>query len=182
MMARRTTRSRIWTVSGASNPYGVRSLYCDTGESFTFQRRISASGSYDVYACGPMASMDAAASFEIVNSKGTAKVTKDQRTAGRWNLLGRYSFSSQVKVTLRTRGAGGVCADALRFVPAGSAWRSRTPPDRRAERPLWWMTCCWLEREGLWLPSSGENPYGTASLYAKTRSYTFRWPCLLPDL
>ena len=53
-------------------------------------------------------------------------IYKDQLSnGGRWNLLGRYSFSSELKVTIRVPGSASVCADAVKFVLAGSS----PPPD-----------------------------------------------------
>jgi len=171
-----TSSVGTWAPSTAPNPYKSRSLYArDTG-SYTFQRSLSSSGTYDVYAWWThWQSRDSATPYEIVHSGGTAKVSKDQRTnGGKWNLLGRYSFSGSVKVTVRVRSSATVCADAVRFVPAGTA-----PPPPDDDPPSTGDITVdtgapGTSSDGLWSPSTAPNSFGSASLYARDRgSYIY---------
>jgi hypothetical protein len=113
-----------WSVSSGPNPYGTRSLYASVaGRKYHFSRAISAPATYDVYAWWTeWPSRERQVPYEITHQGGVAVVLKDQLSGGgQWNLLGRYSFGSGVKVTIRVPGTKSVCADAVRFVQAGSA-------------------------------------------------------------
>ena len=66
-------------------------------------------------------SRESSVPYEISHSGGVSTVYKNQLAGGgQWNLLGRYSFSSEVKVTIRVPGSSTVSADAVMFVPAGT--------------------------------------------------------------
>jgi hypothetical protein len=113
-----------WSVSSGPNPYGTKSLYASVaGRKYHFSRAISAPATYDVYAWWTQwPSRERQVPYEITHQSGVAVVLKDQLSAGgQWNLLGRYSFGSGVKVTIRVPGTKSVCADAVRFVQVGSA-------------------------------------------------------------
>lgn len=170
-----TSYQGTWPASGAPNPYGGRSLYSKSaGTSYTFARAIEAPATYDVYAWWTeWSSRDPAAPYEIVHSGGTAKVAKDQRVdGGKWNLLGRYSFSSSVKVTLKVPSTYTVCADAVRFVPAGSS--PAPAPSTNSEEIVVDDGAAGTTSVGTWSPSGAPNPYGGRSLYAKGQgSYTY---------
>jgi hypothetical protein len=117
-----TTASGDWFRSGGANPYGTRSLFAKDTGWYAFSRSISAPASYDVYAWWTdWPTRERQVPYEIAHQGGTAVVHVDQITGGgRWNLLGRYSFGSSVKVTIRVPGSASVCADAVRFVPASA--------------------------------------------------------------
>jgi hypothetical protein len=173
-----TSSVGAWGPSSAPNPYGGRSIYARDSGSYTFQRALQSSGSYSVYAWWTeWASRDDVVPYEIVHSGGTATVRKDQRTnGGKWNLLGTYSFGSSVKVTVRVVDSNTVCADAIRFTPAGSA----PPPDPEDPPPpsgsdiILDDGSSGTSYSGFWQPSSGPNPYNGDSLYASgSGSYTY---------
>ena len=174
-----TSAVGFWSPSSAPSPYGGRSLFArDTG-SYTFQRALSASGSYDVYAWWTeWTSRDASVPYEISHSGGTSTVRKDQRSnGGQWNLLGRYAFGSSVKVTVRVVDGDTVCADAIQFVPAGSSPPPPPPPSGTAiiiDNGDTGTTA-----DGFWQPSTAPNPYDGQSLYAAGRGayvYDFSVP------
>jgi hypothetical protein len=167
-----------WGPSSAPGPYGGRSLYARDSGSYTFQRALQSSGSYDVYAWWTeWSSRDAAVPYDIVHSGGTSTVKKDQRTnGGKWNLLGSYSFGSSVKVTVKVVDANTVCADAIRFTPAGSS----PPPDPEDPPPPTGSNIIMddgssgTSSDGFWQPSGGPDPYNGDSLYASgTGSYIY---------
>jgi hypothetical protein len=75
------------------------------------------------------ASRSTNAPYDIVHSGGTTTISKDQRiNGGKWNLLGRFSFGSQLKATLRVTSGKSCCADAIRFVPADGTAPPQDPP------------------------------------------------------
>ncbi|MBI4605006.1 MAG: fibronectin type III domain-containing protein [Planctomycetes bacterium] len=165
-----TSSAGTWSPSSGPSPYGGRSLYAKGSGSYTFQRALSASAEYDVYAWWTeWTSRDSAVPYEVAHAGGTSVVKVDQRTGGgRWNLLGRYAFGTQVKVTVRVPGTATVCADAVRFVPAGSA----PPPDDSGTSSgdiIVDNGGPGTSADGVWSISSAPSPYGATSLYAKDR-------------
>jgi hypothetical protein len=116
-----TAKSGTWSKSGAPNPYGTQSLYAkQAGAWYSWQRAISEPGTYDVHVWWTeWPSREPQTPYEIATVAGPVTVKRDQRTGGgRWQLLGRYEFSSSVKVTVRCPSTNTVSADAVRFVPA----------------------------------------------------------------
>ncbi|HVR75524.1 MAG TPA: heparinase II/III family protein [Planctomycetota bacterium] len=173
-----TSFQGVWTKSSAPDPHGVRSLYARGSGHYTFQRAISSPGTYDVYAWWTQwPTRDGAVPFDVVHSSGTSTVKKDQRAGGgTWHLLGRYSFSSLLKVTVRVPGSTTVCADAVRFVPAGSS-PPPPPPDQGSIQSgdiVRDNGGPGTSSDGSWSRSSAPNAYGKDSLYAKDRgSYVY---------
>jgi hypothetical protein len=119
-----------WSASNAPDPYGGRSLYAKSSGSYTFRRPLSASGTYDVYAWWTAwSSRETKVPYEIAHSGGTSTVyVNQQANGGKWNFLGRWTFGSEARATVTYVGSGSVCADAVRFVPAGSTPPPEEPP------------------------------------------------------
>lgn len=172
-----TSSVGTWSPSSGENPYNGRSLYAKGSGSYTFQRAIPAPAVYDVYAWWTVvASREGAVPYDIAHAGGVSTVTKDQRTdGGKWVFLGQYSFSTAVKVTVRVPGSASVCADAVRFVPAGSA----PPPPPATGEIIVDNGMPGTSSVGTWSVSGGPNPYGADSLYAKS-SGSYRYEIALP--
>jgi hypothetical protein len=118
-----TSYEGSWSKSSAPDPYGTKSLYASVaGRRYHFSRAISAPATYDVYAWWTeWPSRERQVPYEITHQGGVAVVHRDQLSGGgQWNLLGRYTFGSGVKVSVRVPGTKSVCADAVRFVQATS--------------------------------------------------------------
>ena len=172
-----TSSVGTWSPSSGPDPYNGRSLYAKGSGSYTFQRAIPAPAAYDVYAWWTVvASRESAVPYDIAHAGGVSTVTKDQRTdGGKWVFLGQYSFSTAVKVTVRVPGSASVCADAVRFVPAGSA----SPPPPATGEIILDNGMPGTTALGTWSVSGGANPYGADSLYAKS-SGSYRYEIALP--
>ncbi len=116
----RTSSTGTWSVSGATGPYGVNSLWSRDGSTYTWTFTPSQSGAYDVsmwWTAWPSRSTMVPVSIET--SGGTASVTIDQQQNGStWNSLGTYNFVSgnsyRVTVTAQPNPTS-TCADAVRF-------------------------------------------------------------------
>jgi hypothetical protein len=112
-----------WNVSGALNPWSTDSMVSwDPGSTFTWSANLVPGTVYDVYAWWTESFCRyTALSYEIRSgSTLLGTVTVDQTTnGGKWNLLGRYTFSDAA--TVRLSAAPSVdysaSADAVRFVP-----------------------------------------------------------------
>jgi glucose/arabinose dehydrogenase len=161
-----TSSSGEWTVSGGAHPYGANSLYSNTpGDRYVFRPALPARGVYEVHAWWTeYESRTTAGPYTITYAVGSAKVLANQRQGGgRWNLLGEFDFAAAAAIALTAAGSGTTtCADAVRLVHRpndiiiddGGPGTSAT---------------------GGWLLSSGEQPYGPRSLYAKNQAAVYRY-------
>jgi hypothetical protein len=112
-----------WSLSTASNPYGVRSLYAEGPGQDTYRWRptIPSARAYDVYVwwtVDPNRSTNV--QYRIVSALGTAVTTRDQRTGGgRWQYLGTFEFNAGTGGYVQVSDINGstVCADAVLFAP-----------------------------------------------------------------
>ena len=117
-----TAAAGSWPVSLAPNPFGANSLYSRTpGDVYTYDAELS--GLQDVYLWWTVYS-NRSTSVPVEIYDGTTlldTVYVDQtRNGGKWNLLGRYSFSRLGRVQIfAVTGAKTTCADAVRFAYAG---------------------------------------------------------------
>jgi hypothetical protein len=123
----RTSSTRLWSVSGASAPFGDASLFSKTlGATYSYTATL-APGVYEVslwWTTWP--SRLNAVPVTVDHELGTAKVTVNQQSnGGQWNPIGRWQISSQAIVTIESLGGGSTCADAVRFAPVAS---TNTPP------------------------------------------------------
>ncbi len=113
-----------WVVSKAINPYGVDSLYSAiSGDSATWSFDIQP-GIYEVYGWWTyLPSRSEKAPYEIYNGEDllrTVRVNQNRSDlAGKWNLLGEYSFDKIPKVVLRVEGGASYSADAISLVKTG---------------------------------------------------------------
>lgn len=114
-----TSFTGSWTLSGAPNPFGGRSLYSRVEGTYTFRAGLPRAGTYEVYLWWTeWPSRLASVPVDVVHSGGRHATTIDQRSGGgKWALLGAWSFSDTAEVTIHSLGEGSTCADAVRFVP-----------------------------------------------------------------
>jgi hypothetical protein len=113
-----TAKVGTWLTSSASGGFEGSSLYSKTTSStFTFNADVS--GQQDVYLWwAQYSSRSTNVPVKIYNgSTLLATVYVDQtQNGGRWNLLGRYSFSGSARVViLSTSSTLSTCADAVMF-------------------------------------------------------------------
>jgi hypothetical protein len=84
-----------------------------------------AAGRYDVYAWWPAAAGNAMhAAYDIHHAAGVTTVRVNQaERGGQWNLLGTFKFAGGSHVVdvqnSSSQPGASVCADAVKFVPAG---------------------------------------------------------------
>jgi hypothetical protein len=113
-----TAKVGTWLTSSASGGFEGSSLYSKTTSStFTFNADVS--GQQDVYLWwAQYSSRSTNVPVKIYNgSTLLATVYVDQtQNGGRWNLLGKYSFSGSARVViLSTSSTLSTCADAVMF-------------------------------------------------------------------
>jgi hypothetical protein len=114
-----TLSTGTWKVSVADGAYGAASLYSKTvSGTYTFQAAVS--GAQEVYLWWTQYENRSMSVPVRIYDGSTliATVNVDQTTnGGRWNLLGRYSFSGVARVVVvSTSSSLTTCADAVRFV------------------------------------------------------------------
>jgi len=113
-----TSAVGTWLASGASSPYGGRSLYSkQSGTSYTYQASLSGSCEVSIWwteynsRCSnvPVKIYDGTRLLETVYV--------DQRDdGGRWNYLGNYDFSGKAKIVVESRSSTcSTCADAVLY-------------------------------------------------------------------
>jgi|GEM_PF-2184355 len=167
-----TSAVGTWLASGASSPYGGRSLYSkQSGTSYTYQASLS--GSYEVSIwwteynsrCSnvPVKIYDGTRLLETVYV--------DQRDdGGRWNYLGNYDFSGKAKIVVESRSSTcSTCADAVELTKAGSTSAGSADvivDDGKSG----------TSTVGTWQASGASSPYGARSLYSKQSGarYTYQ--------
>jgi hypothetical protein len=115
-----TSHSGTWQVSGASDPYGVDSLWARDGATYTWQFDSQASGTHEVLMWWTeWHSRSTSVPVDIEHSGGTTTVyINQQQNGGLWNNLGDYLFESgsSYNVTITAQpGPSSTCADAVRF-------------------------------------------------------------------
>ncbi len=161
-----------WAVSGAPNPFGGRSLYSkQAGATYTYSTTIDQSGVYDVYTWWTeWPSRSSAVPLEIRHADGTSTVKVNQLSGGgRWNLLGRFNFSTFAVVRIQSAGVSTTCADAVRLLGVGVA-----PPPPPTGFTVLDNDAPGTSSTGTWLLSGGSNSYGTDSLYSRLAgTYSF---------
>jgi hypothetical protein len=113
-----TTKVGTWSTSAAAGGFEGSSLYSNTTSStFTFNGDVS--GQQDVYLWWTVYSTRSTnVPVKIYNgSTLLATVYVDQtKNGGRWNLLGKYTFSGSARVViLSTSSTLTTCADAVMF-------------------------------------------------------------------
>lgn len=112
-------------------------------------------GSYEVSARWTSGENRASnASYVVTHAGGTSSVTVDQRTnGGTWRSLGTFNFSADANqgVTLSDKANGVVIADAIRWLPAGSAG-SATPAASAttADERFFEQTQFRVDRDAFW--------------------------------
>ena len=110
-----------WPISGGRNPWQGQSLYNDGGETFRWLPNLSEPGNYNVYVWWTYHKNRATnVPYRINHAGGTATLTVnqlDQSLAGKWVLLGSYSFSGDGSGYVEVSSENGqAAADAVRLV------------------------------------------------------------------
>jgi len=127
-----TTAADGWDWATDDQAYGSAGQYfwtpADGTYTATWTPTIDTAGEYEVYAWWvAAASRSTAVPYTITHAGGSATVTVDQQqNGGQWVLLGTYNFDAgtagSVSLTYTRSGdTDTVCADAVRFLPTGSA-------------------------------------------------------------
>ena len=169
-----TSFTGSWNTSGASNPYGLASLFSKVaGDAYSFEMLLSRPGQHEVYAWWTATSnRGPSVPYAIGTTAGTMTTKVNQRfNGGRWNYLGSFELGTSVKITVTGVGGGAsTCADAVRVVrQSGATHRILDTGD-----PGTSFT-------GPWIPSGGPTPYGRGSLYAKGVLGTYRYSFSVPE-
>jgi hypothetical protein len=115
------TFSGRWCTSAAANPYGGGSLYsCGfRRDTYGWVPRLPASGTYDVYVWWTAtSSRSTRVPITVNHAAGSTTRTFNQQTGGgRWQLHGRYTFTTGSVGSVGVSDANGqASADAVRFV------------------------------------------------------------------
>jgi hypothetical protein len=120
--AANTSRTGMWTVSRATNPWAGQSLDSRTSTAtFRWIPSLPVTGAYKVYAWWTAApSRSTTVPYRIFHKSGLATVTVNQREPqlnGQWHLLGTFRFAAGSSGYVEVSGANGQAnADAVRFV------------------------------------------------------------------
>ena len=174
-----TTAVGYWLLSGAPNPFGPNSIYSkQTTASYVYQPALAALGQYDVYLWWTqLSSRPAAVPVDIVHAGGTTTVTVNQQVnGGRWNLIGRWNFTAQPRITIRSIG-GSTCADAVKLEPVGAP----PPPPPSGEVILDNGAPGTKALSGGWSVSGATGYYGADSIYSKIAGSQYRYIVPLPS-
>ncbi len=113
-----------WIPSKAINPYGSNSFYSSImGDTATWSFIVQP-GVYQVYGWWThLPSRSQNAPYDIYNGDiilQTARANQNNSNlAGKWNLLGEYSFDKIPKIVLRVEGGASYSADAVSLIKTG---------------------------------------------------------------
>ncbi len=168
-----TSSTGSWFTSGSPGFWATDSLASLTpGSTFTFNADLVPGVSYNVYAWWTTGFNRYTAVPYQIRSGGTLLGTVNVNqfvNGGQWNLLGTYTFTGTAGVTVQAAPtfAFSVCADAVRFVPAGAL-----PPVTMTVDNLTPGTTS----TGSWFVSSSPNPWATNSMATLTPGSTFTFP------
>ena len=113
----------LWNASSGPESFRSKSLFSsEEGSSYLFKPSVEQSGRYDValrWTAFENRRTDVPITIEHDDGIANLDVNQQQNT-GEWVSVGVYRFSSQVKVTIRSRGLGlTTCVDGLRLTPMG---------------------------------------------------------------
>ena len=122
-----TLATGAWLPSGAPGFYLDNSVYGKWGATFTWYFTPPQDGLYRIdewHTEWP--TREQAAPLSIQHRDGTAIIPIDQRevgSGGHWNPVGSFNFEAGVtyEITIRSVDGDSTCADAVRFVKAGSS-------------------------------------------------------------
>ncbi|HBG28289.1 MAG TPA: hypothetical protein DDX75_14480 [Phycisphaerales bacterium] len=121
-----TSSTGTWRESGASNAYGINSIWSYSGATYTWSFTPAISGTYNVSMWWTeLSSRSSSVPVSIENSAGTSNVNiNQQQNGGQWNVLGQYSFNAgityKVKITAPTGSPPSTCADAVKLTYIGA--------------------------------------------------------------
>jgi len=115
-----TSRTGTWGVSGASNPYGVDSVWSRDGTTFTWHFDPPQTGDYEVSMWWTeWSSRSTSVPVTITYHGDSTNVNVNQQENGeQWNSLGIFHFdlSSGGSVSITSQpGPSSTCADAVKF-------------------------------------------------------------------
>jgi hypothetical protein len=168
-----TSYTGTWTVSAGTGYYGANSVYAMSGSTYKWSFTPTLSGSYQVSMRWTVYSTrSTAVPVDITHSGGTARVTINQQlNGGKWNVLGRYSFTAgqSYTVTITSQpGPSSTCADAVKFVPVSAG----DPPP--AGEVVIDNGGPGTSYTGTWGVSGATGSYGTPSVWSRDGSkYTW---------
>jgi hypothetical protein len=160
-----TSSTGTWYLSGGANPYGSSSLTTmESGATYTFQAPVTGTAEVALW-WTTWSSRCTAVPVEIYD--GTALLdtvyVDQQQNAGKWNVLGSYTFTGTARVRLLSQGGCSTCADALQLTTSDS-WVSEVILDNGQDG---------TSSTGSWYNSGGANPYGSTSLTTMDGSATY---------
>jgi hypothetical protein len=165
-----------WFVSAGVPPWGTNCMASlSSGSTFTFTANLVPGTTYAVYAWWTGGGNRYTAVPYQIRDGGTLvdTVTVNQFVnGGQWNLLGTYTFTgaaASVTVQAAPNSANSVCADAVRFVPAGAL-----PPTVIVDN-----LTAGTSSTGSWFVSGSPNPWATNSMATLTPGSTFTFPAAL---
>jgi hypothetical protein len=173
-----TSFTGSWQISGAPDPWGMRSLYSkQIGAEYRFEVRFHEAGTWEVFLWWTSyPGRSSSVPIVIDEPTGTSTLHVNQLVGGgQWHSLGVYSFEEAAEVRVRSLGGSSTCADALKLV------RVPGPPP-----PLPPQTVIVNDGDpgtsftGTWLASEGIEPWGGQSLYSKQKGAEYRFPATLP--
>jgi hypothetical protein len=114
-----TSRVGTWTVSSAAGPWAAQSVYNNRGATFRW-KVAPAAGSYNVYAWWTYhANRATNVPYRVNDASGLKTVVVNQRNsalAGKWNLLGTFTFGAGGGFVEVSSENGQANADAVRLV------------------------------------------------------------------
>jgi hypothetical protein len=158
-----TSANGNWSVSGAADPYGEKSLYSKQAGA-TYSYDAASAGLHNVYfRWTEYKSRCTQVPVEIYDGSTLLNTVyvNQQQGGGQWNFLGTYDFNGLAKVVIVSESSDcSTCADAVSFVEAdividdGQSGTSAS---------------------GKWSKSGGANPYGEKSLYGKQAGATYSY-------
>ncbi len=170
-----TSSSGTWSVSGGANPYGASSLYARPDSTYTWAFDSQPEGEYEVLMWWTEVSTRGDNTEVIItHASGSDTVFIDQtENGGQWISIGTYDFGTSGSVTITA--SGDLTPDGSRIVStsADAVWFRSTyvnPYEVIIDNGDSDVT----SSTGTWQTSSGDDPYGTSSLYARPDA-TYTW-------
>jgi len=116
-----THQSGTWKTSSGADPWGSQSLYNDTGSYFRWLPGLDEPGDYAVYAWWTYhKNRSSRVPYSVQHAGGLTTVIRNQNDpalAGRWVLLGVYTFNDDASAYIEVSSANGqASADAVKLI------------------------------------------------------------------
>ena len=129
-----TSSTGTWAASGAAGSYGSPSVWSRDGTTYNWTfTPFTVSGNYDVSMWWTVySSRSTSVPVDIRHTGGTTRVTiNQQQNGGKWNVLGRYTFTAGQSYTITITsqpGPSSTSADAVKFSFLADVGICRRPP------------------------------------------------------